>query len=249
LSEPPQLTAIIVDDEAPARALIREYLSAHPDVKVVAECSNGFEAVKAVSETKPHLLFLDIQMPKLDGFEVLDLIGRDTATVIFTTAYDEHALRAFDVHAVDYLLKPFSPERFAEALMLARSRVRHLEPVPVRELLETHRDGAALDRLLIRDRSNVYVIPVEQIDYIEAQDDYVRIRAGGRNYLKEQTLAELETQLAAKGFLRIHRRYILNVSRLAKIELSEKDSRIAILKDNTQLPISRSGYLKLQALL
>jgi two-component system, LytTR family, response regulator len=249
LSESSHLTAIVVDDEAPARALIREYLSAHADIKIIAECSNGFEAVKAISETKPHLVFLDIQMPKLDGFEVLDLIGRDAACVIFTTAYDEHALRAFEVHAVDYLLKPFGPERFAEALTLARSRVRHTEPVPVRELLETHRDGAALDRLLIRDRSNVHVIPVEQIDYIEAQDDYVSVRAAGRTYLKEQTLAELEAQLETKGFLRIHRRYILNVSRLAKIELSEKDSRLAILKDNTELPISRSGYAKLRTLL
>jgi two-component system LytT family response regulator len=249
LSESPQLTAIIVDDEAPARALIREYLSAHPDIDVIAECSNGFEAVKAVGECNPYLLFLDIQMPKLDGFEVLDLIGRGAVCVIFTTAHDEHALRAFDVHAVDYLLKPFGPERFAEALTLARSRIRLVQPVPVRELLETHRDGAALDRLLIRDRSNVHVIPVEQIDYIEAQDDYVSIRAAGRSYLKEQTLGELEHQLASKGFLRIHRRYILNVSRLAKIELSEKDNRVAILKDNTELPISRSGYAKLRTLL
>jgi two-component system LytT family response regulator len=249
LNEPSYLTAIIVDDEAPARTLIREYLSTHSDVRVVAECSNGFEAVKAVSETRPHLLFLDIQMPKLDGFEVLDLIGREATCVIFTTAYDHHALRAFDVHAVDYLLKPFGPERFAEAMTLARSRVRQIEPVPIRELLETHRDGVTLDRLLIRDRSNVHVIPVEQIDYIEAQDDYVSVRAAGRSYLKEQTLAELEVQLGAKGFLRIHRRYILNVARLARIELSEKDSRLAILKDNTELPISRSGYVKLRALL
>jgi two-component system, LytTR family, response regulator len=242
-------TAIVVDDEAPARALIKEYLLQHSDINVVAECPNGFEAVRAATELKPDLLFLDIQMPKLDGFEVLDLIGRDAAGVIFTTAYDEYAVRAFDVHAVDYLLKPFDAERFAEALELARSRVRTREPLPIRDLLETHREGAALDRVLIRDRSNVHVIPVEQIDYIEAQDDYVSIRAGGRSYLKEQTLGELEDQLASKGFLRIHRRYILNVSRLAKIELSEKDSRIAILNDKTQLPISRSGYLKLRDLL
>jgi two-component system LytT family response regulator len=249
LSEPTHLTAIIVDDEAPARALIREYLSAHSDVSVVAECANGFEAVKAVSEAKPHILFLDIQMPKLDGFEVLDLIGQDAACVIFTTAHDEHALRAFDVHAVDYLLKPFGAERFAEALMRARSRIRQTEPVPVRELLKTHRDAGAPDRLLIRDRSNVHVIPLEQIDYIEAQDDYVCIHAAGRSYLKEQTLGELEVQLAEKGFLRIHRRFIMNISRLAKIELAEKDARLAILKDNTQLPISRSGYAKLRVLL
>jgi two-component system LytT family response regulator len=249
LSEPTPLTAIIVDDEAPARALICEYLAAHPDVSVVAECANGFEGVKAVTEIKPDLLFLDIQMPKLDGFEVLDLIGQDVACVIFTTAHDEHALRAFDVHAVDYLLKPFGAERFAEALTLARARIRQTQPIPVRELLKTHRDPAAPDRLLIRDRSNVHVISLEQIDYIESQDDYVCIHAAGRSYLKEQTLEELEAQLATKGFIRIHRRFILNISRLAKIELAEKDARSAILKDNTQLPISRSGYAKLRVLL
>jgi two-component system LytT family response regulator len=249
MNEITQLKAIVVDDEAPARALIREYLMQHADIKVVAECSNGFEAVKAASELKPDLLFLDIQMPKLDGFEVLDLIGRDAASVIFTTAYDEYALRAFNVHAVDYLLKPFGAERFDEALELARMRVRNADALPIRELLEAHREGAAIDRVLIRDRSNVHVIPVEQIDYVEAQDDYVSIRAAGRSYLKEQTLGELEAQLAGKGFLRIHRRYVLNVSRLAKIELSEKDSRIAILNDKTQLPISRSGYTKLRGLL
>jgi two-component system LytT family response regulator len=246
---PKLLTVVIVDDETPARALIREYLELHTDVHVIAECSNGLEAVKAANELKPDLLFLDIQMPKLDGFEVLDLIGRDAAGVIFTTAYDEYALRAFEVHAVDYLLKPFGPERFAESLQLARSRISQRQPIPARELLETHREGSAIDRLLIRDRSQVHVIPIEQIDYVEAQDDYVSIRAAGRSYLKEQTLGELETQLTSKGFLRIHRRYILNVSRLARIELSEKDSRVAILNDKTELPISRSGYAKLRELL
>jgi two-component system LytT family response regulator len=246
---PKPLTIVIVDDEAPARALIREYLEQHSDVHVVAECGNGLEAVKAANELKPDLLFLDIQMPKLDGFEVLDLIGRDTAGVVFTTAYDEYALRAFQVHAVDYLLKPFGPERFAEALQLARLRITRHQPIPARELLETHREGSGIDRLLIRDRSRVHVIPIDQVDYIEAQDDYVSIRAAGRSYLKEQTLGELEEQLAAKGFLRIHRRFILNVSRLAKIELSEKDSRVAILNDKTELPISRSGYSKLRELL
>jgi len=249
MTELTTLTAVIIDDEAPARSLLREYLSAHPDVSIAAECANGYEAVKAAGELKPDLLLLDIQMPKLDGFEVLDLIGRDAANVIFTTAYDEYALRAFNVHAVDYLLKPFSAERLAESLVLARVRIRNREPVPVRELVATYREGSGLDRLLIRDRSNVHVIPVDQIDYIEAQDDYVSIRAAGRSYLKEQTLGELEQHLATKGFLRIHRRYILNVSRLARIELSQKDSRTAILKDNTELPISRSGYAKLRDLL
>ncbi len=263
MTEPKPMTVVIVDDEAPARALIREYLQEHADMEVVAECANGLEAVKAVNELRPDLLFLDIQMPKLNGFEVLDLIGRDAAGVVFTTAYDEYALRAFNVHAVDYLLKPFGPERFAEALALARSRAgagagagaaaradaSASRPLPVRALLDAHRGGAVPDRLLIRDRSNVHVIPLAQIDYIEAQDDYVSVRAGGRNYLKEQTLGELEEQLASKGFLRIHRRYILNVSRLARIELAEKDSRVAILNDKTELPISRSGYAKLRELL
>jgi len=275
------MTVVIVDDEAPARALIREYLQEHADMDVVGECANGLEAVKAVNELRPDLLFLDIQMPKLNGFEVLDLIGRDAAGVVFTTAYDEYALRAFNVHAVDYLLKPFGPERFAEALALARSRAGAAvgtgagagsgagagagtgpddgagvgagasarRPLPARSLLDAHRQGAVPDRLLIRDRSNVHVIPLTQIDYIEAQDDYVSVRAGGRNYLKEQTLGELEEQLASKGFLRIHRRYILNISRLARIELAEKDTRVAILNDKTELPISRSGYAKLRELL
>ena len=246
---PKPLTVVIVDDEAPARALVREYLEQHSDVHVVAECTNGLEAVKAANELRPDLLILDIQMPKLDGFEVLDLIGADATGVVFTTAHDDYALRAFEVHAVDYLLKPFGPERFAESLRLARSRIAQRQPIPARELLEAHREGSAIDRILIRDRSQVHVIPVEQIDYVEAQDDYVSIRAAGRSYLKEQTLGELEAQLAAKGFVRIHRRYILNVSRLAKIELSEKDNRVAILSDKTELPISRSGYAKLRELL
>jgi two-component system LytT family response regulator len=246
---PKPLTVVIVDDEAPARALVREYLEQHSDVHVVAECTNGLEAVKAANELRPDLLILDIQMPKLDGFEVLDLIGADATGVVFTTAHDDYALRAFEVHAVDYLLKPFGPERFAESLRLARSRIAQRQPIPARELLEAHREGSAIDRILIRDRSQVHVIPVEQIDYVEAQDDYVSVRAAGRSYLKEQTLGELEAQLAAKGFVRIHRRYILNVSRLAKIELSEKDNRVAILNDKTELPISRAGYAKLRELL
>jgi two-component system LytT family response regulator len=153
------------------------------------------------------------------------------------------------VHAVDYLLKPFSAERFGEALALARTRLHKSEPVPSRELLETRRDGALLDRLLIRDRSNVHVIPIEDVDFVESQDDYISIRAAGKSYLKEQTISDLQQQLPPKGFVRIHRRFLLNIARLAKIELSEKDSRIAILLDKTQLPISRTGYAKLRAVL
>jgi two-component system LytT family response regulator len=249
MNEALALTVIVVDDESPARSLVREYLTAHPDMRLIGECSNGFEAVKAANTHKPDLIILDVQMPKLDGFEVLELLGAETRGVIFTTAFDSYALRAFNVHAVDYLLKPFSAERFAEALNLARGRLKKGEPVPARELLDTRRDGAAIDRLLIRDRSNVHVIPIDQVDFVESQDDYVSIRAAGRSYLKEQPIGELEQQLPTKTFVRIHRRYLLNLSRLAKIELSEKESRIAVLHDKTQLPISRSGYIKLREVL
>jgi two-component system LytT family response regulator len=249
MSETGPFTVIVVDDESPARALVREYLEGHADMRLVAECTNGFEAVKAANTHKPDLMILDVQMPKLDGFEVLELLGIEARGVIFTTAYDSYALRAFNVHAVDYLLKPFSAERFAEALALARTRLRKPEPLPARELLETRRNGAALDRLLIRDRSNVHVIPVDQVDYVESQDDYISIRVAGKSYLKEQTISDLEQQLPSKTFVRIHRRYLLNIARLAKIELAEKENRVAILLDKTQLPISRTGYAKLRAVL
>ena len=249
MSETGPFTVIVVDDESPARALVKEYLADHADMRLVAECTNGFEAVKAANTHKADLMILDVQMPKLDGFEVLELLGIEARGVIFTTAYDSYALRAFNVHAVDYLLKPFSAERFAEALALARTRLRKSEPLPARELLETRRNGAALDRLLIRDRSNVHVIPVDQVDYVESQDDYISIRVAGKSYLKEQTISELEQQLPPKAFVRIHRRFLLNIARLAKIELVEKENRVAILLDKTQLPISRAGYAKLRAVL
>ncbi len=249
MNESDIFSVIVVDDESPARSLVREYLADHADMRLVAECTNGFEAVKAANTYRPDLMILDVQMPKLDGFEVLELLGSEARGVIFTTAYDSYALRAFNVHAVDYLLKPFSAERFGEALALARTRLRKSEPVPVRKLLETRREGAALDRLLIRDRSNVHVVPIDQVDFVESQDDYISIRAAGKSYMKEQTISDLEQQLPPKGFVRIHRRFLLNIARLAKIELSEKESRIAILLDKTQLPISRTGYAKLRAVL
>jgi two-component system LytT family response regulator len=246
---PVPLRVTIVDDEQLARAILRELLAAHEDVEIVAECGNGFEAVKAVATVKPDLLLLDIQMPKLDGFDVLDLVGT-SIPVIFVTAYDAYAVRAFEVHAVDYLLKPFSPERLAEALERARERIKSREPAPMRELLASVRkSGTPLQRLLIRDRAEVHVIPTAKIDYIEAQDDYAAVRSAGRTYLKEQTLAELETLLDPVAFVRIHRRYIINVARLARIEQAVTDSRIAVLTDGTELPISKAGYARLKELL
>ena len=243
------LKAIIVDDEDLARSLVREYLGASADIDIVADCANGFEAVKAITELNPDILFLDIQMPKLNGFEVLELVQHNPA-VIFVTAFDEYALKAFEVHAVDYLLKPFTRERFDQALALARERLSRKEVQPLAEVLATARNkDIPLERVLVRDGSKVHVIPVGKIDYIEAQDDYIALKAEGKTHLKQQRLAELETLLEPRRFVRIHRSYILNIERLARIELYAKDSRVAILKDGTQLQVSRAGYDKLKGLL
>ncbi len=244
-----RIRVAVVDDEELARRILRELLAAHADIEIVAECANGFEAVKAAAELTLDLLLLDIQMPKLDGFDVLELLGSELP-VIFVTAYDSYAIRAFEVHAVDYLLKPFSAERLAEALGRARERIQSRERPPVRDLLSTARaDRGPIQRILIRDRADVHVIPVEKIDYVESQDDYVAVKTGGHSYLKEQTLADLEALLDPRAFVRIHRRYVLNLARLSKIELAVTDSRVAILSDGTQLPISRAGYARLRELL
>jgi two-component system, LytTR family, response regulator len=250
MTEPsPALRVVIVDDEPLARAFVRELAAAHPGVEVIAECANGFEAVKAVSELRPDLMFLDVQMPKLSGFEVLELLGGDVA-VIFTTAYDQYALRAFEVHAVDYLLKPFGAERFAEALSRARARLAARDGLPVEALLSDARPRhTPLERVLIRDGSQVHVLPVERIDYVEAQDDYVSFASEGKAYLKDQTLSSVEACLDPGRFVRIHRSYLLNIERIARVELYAKDSRVAILRDGRRLPVSRAGYARLAKLL
>ena len=248
------LRIVIVDDEPLARAIVKEYLSRQGGVTLLAECGNGFDAVKAVSELSPDVVFLDVQMPKLDGFEVLELLGREVP-VVFITAYDQYALRAFEVHAVDYLLKPFSEERFAEALERTRERLRSralsgAEALDVDALVAQARPRQGpLERVLIRDGAQVHVIPVEKIDYVEAQDDYVGFKADGKMYLKDQTLTSVEEQLDPARFVRIHRSYILNIERIARVELYAKDSRIAILRDGTKLPVSRAGYARLAKLL
>jgi len=244
-----KVRTIIVDDEELARVLVREYLASHPNIDIVAECANGFEAVKAATELSPDLMFLDIQMPKLNGFEVLELLDNPPA-VIFVTAFDQYALKAFEVHAVDYLLKPYSKERFDEALTHAIARLEQRQPEKTKDVIASVKpQNQVLERVLIKEGSKVLVIPVEKIDYIEAQDDYVSFRVEGKSYLKMQRLSELESSLDSKQFVRIHRSYILNIERLAKIELYAKDSRTAILKDGTQLPVSRTGYEKLKELL
>jgi two-component system, LytTR family, response regulator len=242
------LRAIIVDDEELARHVLHELIDAHPDIEIVAECANGFEAVKAVTDLKPDLLFLDIQMPKLDGFEVLELIGTDLA-IVFCTAYDQYALRAFEVHAVDYLLKPFGAERFEAALTRARQRMGEQKRVPVELATQARTPGQFSDRIVLRDGSDVHIIPIAKLDYAEAQDDYVALASEGKKRLKQQTITSLEHSLDPGRFLRVHRSYILNIERLKKLEPYGKDSHVAILTDGTRLPVSRSGYTRLRALL
>jgi two-component system, LytTR family, response regulator len=243
------LRIVIVDDEPLARTVVREYAAASPGVEIVADCANGFEAVKAVAELKPDLVLLDVQMPKLDGFEVLELLGRDQP-VIFVTAYDQYALRAFEVHAVDYLLKPFSADRFAEALTRARDRLRVRLATPIDDLVRDARPRTGpLERVLIRDGANVHVLPVDKIDFVEAQDDYIAFKSEGKQYLKDQPLSVVEASLDPARFVRIHRSFLLNIERLAKVELYAKDSRMAILRDGTRLPVSRAGYARLSELL
>jgi two-component system, LytTR family, response regulator len=228
------LRAVIVDDEELARAYLREMLQSHPEIELVAECANGFEAVKAVNDLSPELLFLDVQMPKLDGFEVLELIDADPA-VIFVTAYDQYAMRAFDAQAIDYLLKPFSAERFGRALERAKGRTgKKLKPAP-----------RQVDRIVVRDGAKIHVIPLDKLDYAEAQDDYVALHSEGKSYLKQQPIGALEATLDAARFVRIHRSAIVNLERVTRIEPYAKDSRVAILADGTRLPVSRSGYARL----
>ena len=258
-----RMTAVLVDDEAPARSLLREFLAVHPDFVVASECANGFEAVKRIAEIRPDVVFLDIQMPKLTGFEVLELLDPGPA-VVFCTAYDEYALKAFEVHAVDYLLKPFGRERLAEALVRVRSRLAEARvaaerahaatatpaaPRPRSLAAAARPPGQWAERVLVKDGARVTVIPVEKVDYLEAQDDYVAIHAEGKTWLKNETLAELAEDLDPARFVRIHRSFVLNLERLARLELYAKDSRVAILHDGKQLPVSRAGHARLKELM
>jgi two-component system, LytTR family, response regulator len=227
-------------------------LQSVPGVDIAAECANGFEAVKAIAEHKPDLVFLDVQMPKLDGFEVLELIGREVA-VIFVTAYDQYAMKAFDAHAVDYLLKPFSLDRLQTALDRARQRMgqRTLAPMPAPADLsrEARPPQQYSQRIVVKDGARVHIIPVEALDYAEAQDDYVSLHSQKKSYLKQQTISSLEAALDPQRFVRIHRSIVVNLERVAKIEPYAKDSRVAVLADGTQLPVSRAGYDRLRILL
>lgn len=242
------IRAVIVDDEALARELLREYLMAEEDIEVVAECANGFEAVRAVAQHDPDLLLLDIQMPKLDGFEVLELLDRSPA-VVFVTAHDAYALRAFEVHALDYLLKPFSAERFRTVMDRVRHQAAARNRMPVAGLAASLRQKP-LQRVVIRQEDgSIQVIPISRIDYLEAADDAIVVVCGPARLRKQQPIGELAADMDGDRFVRIHRSYLLNIDRIEKLELYAKDSRVAILRDGTRLPVSRSGYARLKELL
>ncbi|HUP46438.1 MAG TPA: response regulator [Thermoanaerobaculia bacterium] len=242
------IRTVIVDDEPLAREVVREFLAADEEFEVVAECANGFEAVKAVAEHDPDVLFLDIQMPKLDGFEVLSLLDR-SPLVVFVTAHDEYALRAFEVHALDYLLKPFSDERFRAVLGRVRQQLGARDRAPVAGIAAALR-RKPLQRVVVRgEDGSIQVIPASRIDYVEADDDAILIATGGAKIRKQQSIGDLAAELDPGRFVRVHRSYLLNIERIEKIELYAKDSRVALLRDGARLPVSRAGYARLRELL
>ena len=239
------LRALIADDETLARRLLAEYLVPHADVNVIAEADNGLDAARAITELKPDLVFLDIQMPRLTGLEVLELTGRRDG-VVFTTAHDQHAMRAFELHAVDYLLKPFSQARFDAAL----ERARRLLGQPAPGLAQLVKPATTLTRVLVREGDGaMQVLLVDDIAYIEAQADYAAFHAHGREHLKAQRISELESQLDPARFVRVHRSFIVNLAHLQSLERTDSDAFVARMRDGKRIPVSRSGYDRLRAAL
>ncbi len=245
-----KITALIVDDEPHAREGLKNALEKFEQLDVVALCENGLEAVKAVNELKPRIMFLDIQMPKLDGFDVLELLGKDAPLVIFVTAFDEYAVNAFEANAVDYLLKPLDPTRLETAVQRALERLDSGQVAQLTALIDDPpREDEIQRRILVRDGSEVHVLAADDVMYIESADDYVAIHTADATHIKLDRLSKLEKQLDPRQFCRIHRSCLLNINFLARIEQETKDTHTAILTNDKQLPISRSGYGNLKQLL
>ena len=237
------MNVIIIDDEILARNIVKEYLQSHPEINIVAECEDGFEGLKAIQQLQPDLIFLDIQMPKINGFEMLELIEEPPA-VIFTTAFDEFALKAFEINAVDYLLKPFSKERFEKAII----KYKETSNSPAtQKVLETAAQSALQqNRVVVKDGNKIKIIPVNKIQYLEAADDYVKIFTADGFFLKKRTMAFFENSLGMHHFVRVHRSYIVNTALITRIDAYEKDSHQVLLSTGAKLPVSKTGYGKLK---
>jgi two-component system, LytTR family, response regulator len=242
------IKTVLIDDEPLARTIVAEYLRAYPEIEIVQECNDGFEGVKAITQHKPDLVFLDIQMPKINGFEMLELI-EEPPSVIFTTAFDEYAIKAFEAHAIDYLLKPFSKERFDKAIQKWLSQ-RHLENKDKPQVWQQDiKQSEERNRIVVREGGNIRIIPVNEILYIEAYDDYVKIYTGKEMFLKKKTMSFYEEVLDPSQFVRVHRSFIMQLSQLTRIEPLEKDTHVALLKSGVRIPLSKSGYAKLKSVL
>ncbi|QHS60370.1 LytR/AlgR family response regulator transcription factor [Chitinophaga agri] len=242
------IKAVIIDDEPLAREVVKEYLTSFSQIAVMQECGDGFEGLKAIQQQQPDIIFLDVQMPKINGFEMLELVEALPA-VIFTTAFEEHAIRAFEVNAIDYLLKPFSKERFDKAVQKWLDR-RAADELQTANLLETA--GASpiqSNRIVVKINGKIKIIPVQEIHYLEAADDYVKIVTPEGTFLKNKTMQFFEKSLDPQQFARVHRSYMLNVNQVTRIEPYEKENHLAILKTGAKVPVSKTGYPRLKAAL
>jgi two-component system LytT family response regulator len=243
-----KIRIVIIDDEAPAREIIKHYLKEVDSIEVIAECADGFSGLKSISTMKPDLVFLDIQMPRLTGIELIEVLT-EKPEIIFTTAYDQFALRAFELNAVDYLMKPFPKRRFLEAVKKAIDKIRsgkgNIGPASLL-LTKKPESYTPVNRVVVRKGNAINLIPVEQIKYVEAQDDYVMIYHSAGKALKQQTMKFYEENLSKADFLRIHRSYIVKVEEIKRIEPYGKDNYIAILQSGDKLPVSRAGYKHLK---
>lgn len=241
------MNCIIIDDEPLARSIVREYLQHHPDINIITECGDGFEGVKAIQQHQPDLIFLDIQMPKINGFEMLELVD-NPPQVIFTTAFEEYAIKAFENNAVDYLLKPFSKDRFDKALqkVMTQEPDQHKTEAVLNAAAESPQQTA---RVVVKDAGKIRIIPVSQIQYLEAADDYVKIFTPDGHFLKKKTMQYFEQSLPQEHFIRIHRSYIINIQLINRIDAYEKESWLVLLSTGQKLPVSKSGYAKLKTVL
>ena len=241
------IRTILIDDEPLARDIVKYYLSEHKEIEIIAECCDGFEGLKAITQLKPDLIFLDIQMPKISGFEMLELV-EDKPAVIFTTAFDEFAIKAFEVNAVDYLLKPIDKSRFDLAMQKLPLRLNQKESTDA-VLDAVAMSSAQSNRVVVKKDGIIKIIPVADINYLEADDDYVKLSTTEGAFYKNKTMAFFEQTLDAGQFVRIHRSYIINLAQVTKIELKEKDSYVVLLKSDIWLPVSKTGYAKLKTAL